>query len=89
MFAMSSAKPAWAPNPSVEASPPDPQIGVLSSRPSIVLPVPPSIDGSPVTTSVAPATPQPVQLTPSAAQPQIVTKTVVVKRTRVKSRGSR
>jgi len=82
MFAMATAEPAWTSGDTIEALPdvPDPVIAAPAPRSRILLPVPPASDGSLVTPTVAPATPQPVQLDPVAAPARIVTKTVVVQR---------
>jgi hypothetical protein len=87
MFAMATAKPAWTSQDTIAALPivPDPVVSAPASRSQIVLPVPPPDAGSLVittvaTTTVAPATPQPVQLDPVVAPARIVTKTVIVRR---------
>ena len=82
MFAMATAKPAWTSEDTIQALPdvPDPVIAAPAPRARVLLPVPPADDGALATPTVAPATPQPVQLTPVAAPAQVVTKTVVVSR---------
>ncbi|MEN8237909.1 MAG: hypothetical protein ABFR53_01780 [Actinomycetota bacterium] len=94
---MATAEPAWTAEAAVESAPKsaDPVVAAPASRSQILLPVPPAGDGSLVTPTVAPATPQPVQLEPVAAPAQVVTRTVVVKRgggggsATTKSSGSR
>ena len=100
MLTMATAKPAWTVESEVQAAPDPvqpsvapPSVAAPTARSQILLPVPPASDGSVVSPTVAPATPQPVQLDPVAAAPQVVTKTVVVKggggSATTKSNGSR
>jgi len=92
---MATAKPAWTAEADAQIVPEalDPVIAAPAPRSQILLPVPPASDGSLITPTVAPATPQPVQLDPVAAPTQVITKTVVVQRgggsATTKSSGSR
>jgi len=91
MFAMATVEPAWTAQAAIQSAPdaPRPAVAAPAARSQILLPIPPAGDGSMVTPTVAPATPQPVQLDPVAPAPTIVTKTVVVKRATARSNGSR
>ena len=95
MIAMATARPAWTSETAVATAPeiPDPVVAAPGARSQILLPVPPERDGSLVAPTIAPATPQPVQLDPVAAPTQVITRTVVVQRSgasaTTKSNGSR